>query len=232
MTDTLAPAGDHRQDWGKRTAVTIGRQVAHYRTLRRVERVPGGPRVTEPITLQELSDRCAALGYPIARSVISKLEKGHRHSVTVDEVQVLAQALGVAPVLLLFPLGRGEDAEILPGVEADPSWAIAWFCGQSADPVGGGDVPQMGGSSPLVLWNMHGHHDQEVASYQEVIDKRGAATLAYPPESGMKTTLAQVLQASVDSLRRIRESIRELGLTPPALSPETAAVLGEETDNG
>ncbi len=54
---------------------------------------------------QELAQRCAALGMPaLDRSTIANIESGRRQRVGVDELLVLALALGVAPVHLLVPL--------------------------------------------------------------------------------------------------------------------------------
>ena len=55
-----------------------------------------------------LAERCAALGMPeLNRDVIANIESGRRRSVTVDEVFVLAAALGVSPGYLL---GMDDDA--------------------------------------------------------------------------------------------------------------------------
>ena len=54
---------------------------------------------------QELARRCAGLGLPaLDRSTIANIESGRRQRVGVDELLVLALALGVAPVHLLVPL--------------------------------------------------------------------------------------------------------------------------------
>lgn len=54
---------------------------------------------------QQLAERCADLGMPeLDRSTIANIENGRRQRVGVDELLVLALALGVAPVHLLVPL--------------------------------------------------------------------------------------------------------------------------------
>ena len=65
-----------------------------------------------------LSARCGELGLPIDRNVIAKLENGHRNSVTVDEVCVLAAALGVPRSCCCSASGTEETAEVLPGDHA------------------------------------------------------------------------------------------------------------------
>jgi transcriptional regulator with XRE-family HTH domain len=222
----IVAAVETRQEWSARVAVTVGRQVAHYRTLRRLLATADGRELTRPLTLQELSDRCARLGYRIARSVISKLEKGHRQSITVDEVCVLAQALEVPPVLLLFPLGLGEAVEALPGREVDPWAAIEWFAGNSEDPADPSAPPQLGTDSPIVLWWQHRLYDGEIPvmwrALQDEISAKGQA--GYP----LRRQVAIPLRALI----RIREVMQETGLTPPPLHPETARILGDVERGG
>lgn len=112
---------EQQRDWSSRIAARVGRQVAHFRA----HPVTGDKRMSA----QALADRCAALGLPLDRAVIAKLEKGLRQTITVGEVLVLAQALGVAPLLLVFPVGQEEFTEVLPGREV-PTWhAAKWFAG-------------------------------------------------------------------------------------------------------
>jgi transcriptional regulator with XRE-family HTH domain len=108
-------------EWSVRVTRGIGQRVAFYRNR-------------ADLTASMLSARCAELGLPMDRNVLAKLENGHRNSVTVDEVCVLAAALGVPPVMLLFGVGTEETAEILPG-EHVPSFAAAeWFAGTAPRP--------------------------------------------------------------------------------------------------
>ncbi|MFI1583014.1 helix-turn-helix transcriptional regulator [Embleya sp. NPDC020630] len=79
---------------------------------------------------QELADACAALGYPIPRTVLANLETGRRSLISVAEVFILARALDVAPISLIFPLGTEVDVQLQPG-EATPTWeAMTWFTGE------------------------------------------------------------------------------------------------------
>jgi len=47
--------------------------------------------------------------------VISNLESGYRKMITLPELFVLAEALGVPPLMLMLPLGQADQIEILPG---------------------------------------------------------------------------------------------------------------------
>ena len=87
-----------------------------------------------------LSERCAELGYPLSRSLISKLDSGHRGDVlTVPELLVLAAALEIPPALLLFPQFPGGvvdgkpvgTVELLPDDRPASSYdAVKWLSGE------------------------------------------------------------------------------------------------------
>lgn len=86
------------------------------------------------MSAQQLADRCAALGFPLGRSVIANFENGRRPTISVPELLVLAYALGVPPIALLFPVGREATVEPLPGRTA-PTWdALRWFTGEGPLP--------------------------------------------------------------------------------------------------
>ena len=70
-------------------------------------------------TAQQISDRCGELGYPLTRTVIAKLESGHRgDTLTVPELLVIAAALEIPPALLLFP--EFPDGRKAPGLPDQP----------------------------------------------------------------------------------------------------------------
>lgn len=79
------------------------------------------------MSAQRLSDRCAELGAPIPRTVLSNLENGRRGNVTVAEMLVLAAALDVPPATLVFPVGHQVTVEALPGKLQPALSAIEWL---------------------------------------------------------------------------------------------------------
>lgn len=83
------------------------------------------------MSARALSERCAALGYPIARSTLASIENGDRRSVTLPELAAIAAALDVPPVALLYPLDV-DEVEVLPGEKVPPFGAIQWFAGEAA----------------------------------------------------------------------------------------------------
>src|ERR1035438_7158841 len=185
--------------WAQGVAADIGRRVARYRGK---------------MSAQQLADRCKSAGMPaLSRIVITRLENGRREAVSTAELQVLAKALDVAPILLLFPLGH-DLIEVLPGQEVGPYAAIEWFTGRSAP--ADARKPQEG---PVALWDQHRTYDGVLARYA-----RGNYQTRVPEPA----IFAGEVDAMVTALRRNRQAFRDLGLTPPPLRPETARFIDEQ----
>jgi len=83
------------------------------------------------LTGQQLADDTEQLGYPITRSQIANYESGRKQSLDVAELLVLAAALGVPPVALLFPNLPDGDVEVLPGQVMSSADAMRWFAGEN-----------------------------------------------------------------------------------------------------
>jgi hypothetical protein len=81
------------------------------------------------MTGHELADATARLGYPITRSQIANYESGRKQSLDVAELLVIAAALDVAPLELLFPGEPDQVMETLPGRMATTLAATNWFVG-------------------------------------------------------------------------------------------------------
>lgn len=78
------------------------------------------------LTQQGLSDKLAAVGEPMARGTIAKIESGLREF-SLDELMAVAVALGVSPRALLLPLdGLQERVRVAPSVEVD-GWELAGY---------------------------------------------------------------------------------------------------------
>jgi len=231
----------HEPDWNHRIAAQVGSRVAE---LRQRQTDSEGRK----LTAQALADRCADLGHALDRTVIAKLEKGIRQSVTVADILVLARALRVPPMLLLFPVGepRVKTVEILPGDEANPWDALRWFAGEGRFPIDnlipGGTVedgiaewyedPEVGwqkASKPLHLFRRHDQlvDDQRRARHREYAVKGPrAAGGAVDPDAA--ESMSQAFREQAESYERalveLRQSIRDSDLVPPRL-PEDLAWL-------
>lgn len=74
----------------------------------------------------------------ISRDTIANLESGRKRVIDVAELIVLAKALDVAPVSLLY--ARTSDVEQSPGVVTSGLDATLWFVGYDPDPYSDSDM--------------------------------------------------------------------------------------------
>lgn len=228
MTAVMSSVMERGNEWSVRVAAGIGRRVAHY-------------RAQADLTAAMLSERCAGLGLPLDRNVIAKLETGHRRSVTVDEVYVLAAALEIPPALLLFGVGREESAEILPDYHAPAFRALQWFTGESTFPrPDRADVvttwqPSSGPAAPLAAYR--GNDDagrKELGVLADAATWRDrAASAATEREQNACEAAAEVqLQAAAEARgagERIREWAAGEGYLPPRPIGMHEVVTGDRT---
>ena len=78
---------------------------------------------------QELADRTAELGYPISRAQIANYESGRKKNLDIAELLILAAALGVPPLVLLYPDLPDGIVEIIPGQPVSSMTAYMWATG-------------------------------------------------------------------------------------------------------
>ncbi len=105
------------ESWSDELAKRICREVARLRGQQ---------------SMQWLSDRTAEAGKRVSKVSISELENGKRKSVSVADLVILAAALGVPPIELLYPGMPDAKVEGLPG-QVDMSWKVAqWFSGEKS----------------------------------------------------------------------------------------------------
>lgn len=177
------------------------------------------------MSTQQLSDACAGLGLPVARSVLANFETGRRPTVSVPEVFVLAQALDVPPILLLCPLGHADTVEVSPGREM-PTWdALKWFAGRGAP-----DTTDWRESAVSTqLWE---EHENALSAWQEA---PGFMTRAQDrggvPTEDARRLLEASRKGNETALRAIRAQMRSLGLTPPRL-PEDLEHVDQSNRGG
>ncbi|RIR68651.1 helix-turn-helix domain-containing protein [Mycobacteroides abscessus] len=82
------------------------------------------------LTAVQLSERTKALGYPMTRSTIARIEGNHRAGkVDLAEIVTLAAALDTAPTLLLFPNLVDGRVRPLPDRTVTSMDALSWFYG-------------------------------------------------------------------------------------------------------
>jgi transcriptional regulator with XRE-family HTH domain len=104
-------------EWSARLALAVAGEVRRHRQAK-------------GWSAQQLSERCAEVGMPIQRSVLANMESGRRTTVTIAEILVLAAALEIPPVSLIYPVGYEVTFEGLPGAVRDTyEWAF-WMTGE------------------------------------------------------------------------------------------------------
>lgn len=78
---------------------------------------------------QVIADETARLGFPITRDTIANIENGRKKSVDVPELIILAKALGVPPLRLIYPDLVDSPCEVYPGVDSTSGDAALAFSG-------------------------------------------------------------------------------------------------------
>lgn len=76
----------------------------------------------------KLADRCEAIGYPIDKTTIAKIEKGTR-GVRLEDALALSAALDTSPVFMLFPF-EPRDRVTIGSVAVPPETARKWSKGE------------------------------------------------------------------------------------------------------
>ena len=83
---------------------------------------------------QWLADETERLGCPISRAAIANYESGRKKGLDGAELLVLAAALRIPPLTILFPDLPDGPVEVLPGVQTTSWNAAAWFSGEASSP--------------------------------------------------------------------------------------------------
>lgn len=203
--------------WPERLVEVIAGEVKRHRQRR-------------GLSAQQLADACARLGLPIQRSVLANLESGRRANLSVPELLVLAAALNVAPVLLVFPVGSQELSEFRPGMKVDTWRAAQWFGGQGEDP-----TPTTNASRERVYrLPMRLYADHEKAIRRLAGARANVATLGIRArtENG---DIAETLRLAEDTLSQteailkdVRQYMHDQGITPPRLAEPMPAWVPDD----
>lgn len=96
----------------------------------RVGRAVADRRKALGLTAVQVAAQTADLGYPITRQAVAKIENNNRAGkVDVAELIVLAAALDISPMQLLYPDLVDGPVEVLPGRKVTSLRAADWFTG-------------------------------------------------------------------------------------------------------
>lgn len=171
-------------DWQKEMTNRIGEHVQALRGKR---------------TALWLSERTEQLGMKISRSAISELENGKRKSISIAEVFILAAALDVPPVLLVFPGYPDRAVDFLPGMETTSSQAANWVSGDQVLEFGeDGDTPELFGYSHSLV--------AAVSERDELMPRMMRTLPSETPGFDFHEYLEQMEREKVRLNRKIREA--------------------------
>ena len=152
MPETDDPLGSEPEpDWATKLTFSIAGEVRRH-------------RARLGMSAQQLSDKCAELGMPIQRSVLSNLESNRRTTITIAEILVLAAALQVPPGVLIFPAGYFNYAEVTPGRSVPAQAAVGWLAGTIRF---GNEDPAFYHSHPFFKVRRHDEYAQQLDAYLE-----------------------------------------------------------------
>lgn len=108
--------------WAAETARRVGAEVRRLRSD------------VHGLSAVQLAERTAELGYPITRGTLAKIESNSRAGkLDVSELVVLAKALRVPPLQLLFSALPDGPVDVLPNVTVRSRDAVTWFSGEEMD---------------------------------------------------------------------------------------------------
>jgi transcriptional regulator with XRE-family HTH domain len=103
-------------------------------------------------TQQELANAMEALGAPMDRTTIAKLEKGQRQA-RVEELVALAAALDVSPLYLILPLRIDTTVRLTPKLTVEAIEALKWARGEGPlDPANERTYRFQAPTAPWVTW--------------------------------------------------------------------------------
>ncbi|MEU4581759.1 helix-turn-helix transcriptional regulator [Kitasatospora aureofaciens] len=88
------------------------------------------------LSAQDVADETGNLGYEVPRNVIANWESGRRKTITIPELIVVAEALDIAPVELLFSPALGGWIDYLPELSHDRWSALTHFTGEARHSLG------------------------------------------------------------------------------------------------
>lgn len=192
------------KEWPAEFTRAVGQEV------RRVRNARG-------LTADQLASACAALGAEVPSRALTNLETGRRGGLPVTDLLVIARALDVSPISLLFPLDREGQVEVLPGDSVAVWDAIAWFTDEQLR-----EDPAPTGSPRAVIDRYRAH---AAAVYTAMASLRICEDRKRQPGANREFADA-MLADDLRALDAMRTSMASEGLAPPPLPDRLAAATG------
>lgn len=211
----------NQDDWATAQVRRIGAKVKQLRRGR--------------FTAEELAQTVESMGYrPYSRAALMNLEQGRKRTVDVGELLVLAKALQVPPLLLLYPGMTAGEVEVLPGHLASSWGAAQWFGGvapfQATDEAGRFVYDRVAFDEGARVLELARQEHQLIEQLAFVRRQRDATTRRE------NTTTGELLKANEHAsnveqqLRAVGGQITDLGGQPFPVAEDAAAAVGVDTD--
>jgi transcriptional regulator with XRE-family HTH domain len=155
---------------------------------------------------QDLADRTAKLGYPISRAQIANYESGRKKNLDIAELLILAAALEVPPLVLLYPDLPSGKVEVIPDKFGRSFDAYRWATGMAPSFTADSDAAKSNGNRLIeAVLDRHGKM-LERNSMQVRLDLYGHEI--EPPMREARERLVSILGEEIDQLNAV---IRECG---------------------
>jgi transcriptional regulator with XRE-family HTH domain len=181
-------------------------------------------RLRKGWSVRRLAEECERLGMPtLTEASLGNIERGQREDakraqrrVLVEELAVLARALGVPPVLLTLPLGSEPTVQPTPGFSAS-TWDVAkWWAGDLMSIEPGSRWVDPDEVRLAAIPAFYREHDERVG------DVRRARRASTDIERDSAVPLKR--------LSDLRRSMTNAGVLPPELPDDLAAEVKEDGD--
>jgi hypothetical protein len=156
---------------------------------------------------QWLADETERLGYPVSRAAIANCESGRKKGLDIAELLVLAAALQIPPVTLLFPELPDGPVEVLPGIQTSSWDAAAWFSGEESSPYPGEDSWPRSKESELI--RAVRERRRQLLATAQFIDYF-QRTLSRAPEEHRNPTVDPEIRALSQQIRTLGQEITRL----------------------
>lgn len=200
---------------------TIASQIRRYRLLKNW-------------SVKRLAEECERLGAPqLTASSLANIERGQApeakraaRRVLVEELAVLARALDVPPLLLIFPIGQQAFIEVLPGTGVDTWLAAKWWAGE--DPWPSRSLSERSqawftSAAPIAYYRLHDRIVDEIDEWA-----RAQSALWTLPRGPLDETAKQQGLDLARRLQEVRQHMRRAGVTPCKLSESLTEFLAEQ----
>ncbi|UGQ10902.1 helix-turn-helix domain-containing protein [Yinghuangia sp. ASG 101] len=195
-------------DWPAEFTAAVGQRV------RRERRARG-------MTAADLAGACARLGVEVPSRTITNWETGKRATVGFTDLLVIAKALGVSPISLLFPLGHDDGVEVLPG-RTVPTWdAVAWFTDEE---IAEHTPPPGSARTVLNAYRNHAAAVHTALTSLRVREERRRQAGANPQHADA------MLSDDLDALHALRTAMRADRLEPPPIPARLTTAWDERRD--